>query len=100
MLTEHPVQIPAVAASVLPAEAVASTVPAVSEPAAVPAVASPEESAAADASETAEGDAAAPAKRRRSRRSGRGHFPVRRRLMPLLTQLRRKRVKRPFLMSP
>ena len=72
VLTEHPVQIPAVAASVLPAEAVASAVPAVSEPAAVPAVASPEESAAADASETAEGDAAAPAKRRRSRRSGRG----------------------------
>ena len=58
VLTEHPVQIPAVAASVLPAEAVASAVPAVSEPAAVPAVASPEESAAADASETAEGDAA------------------------------------------
>ena len=72
VLTEHPVQIPAVAASVLPAEAVASAVPAVSEPAAVPAVASPEESAAADAFETAEGDAAAPAKRRRSRRSGRG----------------------------
>ena len=72
VLTEHPVQIPAVAASVLPAEAVASAVPAVSEPAAVPAIASPEESAAADASETAEGDAAAPAKRRRSRRSGRG----------------------------
>ena len=58
VLTEHPVQIPAVAASVLPAEAVASAVPAVSEPAAVPAVASPEESAAADAFETAEGDAA------------------------------------------
>ena len=72
VLTEHPVQIPAVAASVLPAEAVASAVPAVSEPAAVPAVASPEESAAADAFETAEGDAAAPAKRRRSRRSSRG----------------------------
>ena len=35
VLTEHPVQIPAVAASVLPAEAVASAVPAVSEPAAV-----------------------------------------------------------------
>ena len=59
VLTEHPVQIPAVAASVLPAEAVASAVPAVSEPAAVPAVASPEESAAADASET---------RRRRGRR--------------------------------
>ena len=58
VLTEHPVQIPAVAASVLPAEAVASAVPAVSEPAAVPAIASPEESAAADAFETAEGDAA------------------------------------------
>lgn len=72
LLTEHPVQIPAVAASVLPAEAVASAVPAVSEPAAVPAVASPEASAAADVSEAAEGDAAAPAKRRRSRRSGRG----------------------------
>lgn len=72
LLTEHPVQIPAVAASVLPAEAVASTVPAVSEPAAVPAVASPEASAAADVSEASEGDAAAPAKRRRSRRSGRG----------------------------
>ena len=42
VLTEHPVQIPAVAASVLPAEAVASAVPAVSEPAAVPAVASPD----------------------------------------------------------
>ena len=42
VLTEHPVQIPAVAASVLPAEAVASAVPAVSEPAAVPAIASPE----------------------------------------------------------
>lgn len=72
LLTEHPVQIPAVAASVLPAEAVASAVPAVSEPAAVPAVASPEASAAADVSEASEGDAAAPAKRRRSRRSGRG----------------------------
>ena len=72
LLTEHPVQIPAVAASVLPAEAVASAVPAVSEPAAVPAVASPEASAAADISEASEGDAAAPAKRRRSRRSGRG----------------------------
>lgn len=72
VLTEHPVQIPAVAASVLPAETVASAVPAVSEPAAVPAVASPEEAAASDAFETAEGDAAAPAKRRRSRRSGRG----------------------------
>ena len=72
LLTEHPVQIPAVAASVLPAEAVASAVPAVSEPAAVPAVASPEASVAADVSEASEGDAAAPAKRRRSRRSGRG----------------------------
>ena len=72
LLTEHPVQIPAVAASVLPAEAVASAVPAVSEPAAVLAVASPEASAAADVSEASEGDAAAPAKRRRSRRSGRG----------------------------
>lgn len=72
LLTEHPVQIPAVAASVLPAEAVAPAVPAVSEPAAVPAVASPEASAAADVSEASEGDAAAPAKRRRSRRSGRG----------------------------
>lgn len=72
LLTEHPVQIPAVAASVLPAEAVASAVPAVSEPAAVPAVASPEASPAADVSEASEGDAAAPAKRRRSRRSGRG----------------------------
>lgn len=72
LLTEHPVQIPAVAASVLPAEAVASAVPAVSEPVAVPAVASPEASAAADVSEASEGDAAAPAKRRRSRRSGRG----------------------------
>ncbi|WP_337430893.1 Rne/Rng family ribonuclease [Bilophila sp.] len=72
LLTEHPVQTPAVAASVLPAEAVASAVPAVSEPAAVPAVASPEASAAADVSEASEGDAAAPAKRRRSRRSGRG----------------------------
>lgn len=72
LLTEHPVQIPAVAASVLPAEAVAPAVPAVSEPAAVPAVASPEASPAADVSEASEGDAAAPAKRRRSRRSGRG----------------------------
>lgn len=72
LLTEHPVQTPAVAASVLPAEAVASAVPAVSEPAAVPAVASPEASVAADVSEASEGDAAAPAKRRRSRRSGRG----------------------------
>lgn len=72
LLTEHPVQIPAVAASVLPAEAVAPAVPAVSEPAAVPAVASPEASVAADVSEASEGDAAAPAKRRRSRRSGRG----------------------------
>ena len=72
LLTEHPVQTPAVAASVLPAEAVASAVPAVSEPAVVPAVASPEASVAADVSEASEGDAAAPAKRRRSRRSGRG----------------------------
>lgn len=66
VLTEHPVQAPAVAAPVLPAEAAAPAVPAVSEPAAVPAV------AVADTSEASEGDAAATAKRRRSRRSGRG----------------------------
>ncbi len=72
VLTEHPVQAPAIAVSVLPAETVAPAVPAVSEPATVPAVAAPDESAVSDASEAAEGDAAAPAKRRRSRRSGRG----------------------------
>lgn len=100
VLTEHPVQIPAVAASVLPAEAVASAVPAVSEPAAVPAVASPEESAAADASETAEGRC------RRTReappfppqRSGAAAVPPK--AMPPLTQPRRKRVKRPIFDEP
>ena len=87
VLTEHPVQIPAVAASVLPAEAVASAVPAVSEPAAVPAVAPPKampphpRSAAVPAA--AAGAAAVPPK-----------------AMPPLTRPRRKRMKRPFLMSP
>lgn len=74
VLTEHPVQAPAVAASVLPAETPASAVPAVSEPAAVPAVAASDIPAApevSEASEMPEGDAAATAKRRRSRRSGR-----------------------------
>lgn len=74
VLTEHPVQAPAVAASVLPAETPASAVPAVSEPAAVPAVAVSDIPAApevSEASEMPEGDAAATAKRRRSRRSGR-----------------------------
>lgn len=69
VLTEHPVQAPAVAAPVLPAEAAAPAVPAVSEPAAVPAVAVAD---TPEASEASEGDAAATAKRRRSRRSGRG----------------------------
>ncbi|WP_308774156.1 hypothetical protein [uncultured Bilophila sp.] len=71
VLTEHPVQAPAVAASVLPAETPASAVPAVSEPAAVPAVAVSDIPAApevSEASEMPEGDAAATAKRRRSRR--------------------------------
>lgn len=74
VLTEHPVQAPAVAASVLPAETPAPAVPAVSEPAAVPAVAASDIPAApevSEASEMPEGDAAATAKRRRSRRSGR-----------------------------
>lgn len=77
VLTEHPVQAPAVAASVLPAETPAPAVPAVpavSEPAAVPAVAVSDIPAApevSEASEMPEGDAAATAKRRRSRRSGR-----------------------------
>lgn len=74
VLTEHPVQAPAVAASVLPTETPASAVPAVSEPAAVPAVAVSDIPAApevSEASEMPEGDAAATAKRRRSRRSGR-----------------------------
>ena len=72
LLTEHPVQTPAVAAPVLPAEAPAPAVPAVSEPAAVPAVVTVDEISAPEASEASEGDAAATAKRRRSRRSGRG----------------------------
>lgn len=74
VLTEHPVQAPAVAASVLPAETPAPSVPAVSEPAAVPAVAVSDIPAApevSEASEMPEGDTAATAKRRRSRRSGR-----------------------------
>lgn len=74
VLTEHPVQAPAVAASVLPAETPAPAVPAVSEPAAVPAVAASDIPAApevSEASEMPEGDTAATAKRRRSRRSGR-----------------------------
>ena len=72
VLTEHPVQAPAVAAPVLPAEAAAPAVPAVSEPAAVPAAPAAGEPAVPEASEASEGDAAATAKRRRSRRSGRG----------------------------
>lgn len=65
-LTEHPVQAPAVAASVLPAHAAPSPVPAVAG-----SEAGTFETPEADAEALAEGEAA-PAKRRRSRRSGRG----------------------------
>ena len=65
-LTEHPVQAPAVAASVLPAHAVPSSVPAVAG-----SEAGTSEAPEADAEALAEGEAT-PAKRRRSRRSGRG----------------------------
>ncbi len=66
-LTEHPVQAPAVAAAVLPAHTVQAEVPAVSE-SSVPAVDAP--AIPAVSGETPEGETA-PAKRRRSRRSGR-----------------------------
>ncbi len=65
-LTEHPVQAPAVAASVLPAHAAPSSVPAVAG-----SEVGTSEAPEADAEALAEGEAA-PAKRRRSRRSGRG----------------------------